>query len=35
LPAIEAFARRWQEQNPWLKNVVSGARDRLDRLSSR
>ncbi|MFC5458444.1 3-isopropylmalate dehydratase small subunit [Massilia niabensis] len=30
LPAIEAFAERWHEANPWLKNVASLARARID-----
>ncbi|MEC4719919.1 3-isopropylmalate dehydratase small subunit [Noviherbaspirillum sp. CPCC 100848] len=32
LPAIKAFASRWQEANPWLKDVASAARARIDRL---
>lgn len=31
LPAIEAFASRWQEDKPWLKDVAANARARLDR----
>ena len=31
LPAIEAFASRWQEDKPWLKDVAANARVRLDR----
>lgn len=31
LPAIQAFADRWHKQNPWLVNVASAARTRLDR----
>lgn len=30
LPAIKAFARHWQEANPWLKDVASTVRARLD-----
>ena len=33
LPAIEAFAGRWQQDHPWLANVAAGARDRLDRMA--
>jgi 3-isopropylmalate/(R)-2-methylmalate dehydratase small subunit len=32
-PAIEAFARRWQEDKPWLKDVAAKARSRLDRAA--
>lgn len=32
LPEIKAFASRWQETNPWLKDVASAARARIDRL---
>lgn len=31
---IEAFARNWQAQYPWLKDVASHARRRLDETSS-
>jgi 3-isopropylmalate/(R)-2-methylmalate dehydratase small subunit len=31
LPAIEAFAGRWREDKPWLKDVAAHARARLDR----
>ncbi|WP_020653618.1 3-isopropylmalate dehydratase small subunit [Massilia niastensis] len=31
LPAIQAFAERWHEANPWLKNVAGAARARIDR----
>ena len=31
LPAIQAFAERWHAANPWLKNVASAARARIDR----
>jgi 3-isopropylmalate/(R)-2-methylmalate dehydratase small subunit len=34
LPAIRAFASRWREDNPWLKDVASTARARLDRVSA-
>jgi 3-isopropylmalate/(R)-2-methylmalate dehydratase small subunit len=34
LPAIQAFAGRWQQDHPWLKDVAAGARARLDRLPS-
>ena len=30
LPAIEAFAQRWQADKPWLKDVALHARARLD-----
>jgi len=30
---IVSFAERWYRDHPWLKNVASGARDRLDRQS--
>jgi 3-isopropylmalate/(R)-2-methylmalate dehydratase small subunit len=33
LPAIEAFATRWREDNPWLADVAAHARARLDRLA--
>jgi 3-isopropylmalate/(R)-2-methylmalate dehydratase small subunit len=32
-PAIEAFARRWQEDKPWLKDVAAKARSRLDQAA--
>lgn len=32
LSSIKAFASRWQEENPWLKNLASAARTRIDRL---
>jgi 3-isopropylmalate/(R)-2-methylmalate dehydratase small subunit len=32
LPAIQAFAGRWQQDHPWLKDVAAGARSRLDRV---
>jgi hypothetical protein len=34
LPAIEAFAARWHDAHPWLKDVASSARGRIDRGSS-
>jgi 3-isopropylmalate/(R)-2-methylmalate dehydratase small subunit len=34
LPAIQAFAGRWQQDHPWLKDVAANARGRLDRLPS-
>lgn len=34
LPAIEAFAGRWHDAHPWLKNVASSARGRIDRGNS-
>ncbi len=33
LPAIEAFAGRWREEHPWLKDVAAQARDRIDRAA--
>ena len=33
LPAIEAFAGRWREAHPWLKDVAAKARDRIDRVA--
>ena len=33
LPAIEAFAGRWREAHPWLKDVAAHARDRIDRAA--
>ena len=33
LPAIRAFASRWQEDKPWLKDVAAKSRDRLDRVA--
>lgn len=30
LDAIRAFAGRWQEENPWLKDVAAAARQRID-----
>jgi len=30
LPAIEAFATKWREDNPWLADVAARARARLD-----
>jgi 3-isopropylmalate/(R)-2-methylmalate dehydratase small subunit len=33
LPAIEAFAGRWREEHPWLKDVAAKARDRIDRAA--
>lgn len=30
LAAIQAFASRWHDANPWLKNVAARARARLD-----
>jgi 3-isopropylmalate/(R)-2-methylmalate dehydratase small subunit len=32
LPAIAAFAGRWREEHPWLKDVAAKARDRIDRV---
>jgi 3-isopropylmalate/(R)-2-methylmalate dehydratase small subunit len=32
-PAIEAFARRWQEDKPWMKDVAAKARSRLDQAA--
>jgi 3-isopropylmalate/(R)-2-methylmalate dehydratase small subunit len=34
LPAIEAFAARWHDAHPWLKNVAACARGRIDRGNS-
>jgi len=33
LAAIEAFAGRWREAHPWLKDVAAQARDRIDRAA--
>lgn len=33
LPAIDAFAQRWHEAHPWMKDVASAARGRLSGLS--
>ncbi|RJF92205.1 3-isopropylmalate dehydratase small subunit [Noviherbaspirillum saxi] len=33
-PEIEAFAKRWYDTYPWLKNVAAVARNRLDRSSN-
>lgn len=35
LADIEAFARQWHESHPWLRNVASTARTRLDEASKR
>ncbi|KRB84035.1 3-isopropylmalate dehydratase small subunit [Noviherbaspirillum sp. Root189] len=32
LSSIKAFASRWQAENPWLKDLASTARIRIDRL---
>ena len=34
LPAIEAFATKWREDNPWLADVAAQARARLDGRAS-
>lgn len=34
LPAIQAFAQRWQQGRPWLRDAAANARARLDRLPS-
>lgn len=34
LPAIQAFAEKWRDANPWLKDVASIARARLDLAST-
>lgn len=34
LPAIQAFASRWHDENPWLKNVAALAKAELDRGSA-
>ncbi|QOL48242.1 3-isopropylmalate dehydratase small subunit [Massilia litorea] len=34
LPAIEAFARRWRQDQPWLADVAAHARTRLDGAAS-
>jgi 3-isopropylmalate/(R)-2-methylmalate dehydratase small subunit len=31
---IEAFARRWHDAHPWLKDVAAVTRTRLDRMST-
>lgn len=33
LPAIQAFAEQWHEANPWLRNLASAARTRLDQVA--
>lgn len=32
LPAIQTFAERWRQNYPWLKDVASSARARIDRM---
>lgn len=33
LPAIQAFAGRWQQDHPWLEDVAAKSRTRLDRVT--
>jgi 3-isopropylmalate/(R)-2-methylmalate dehydratase small subunit len=33
LPAIQAFAERWREDKPWLKDVAANARARIERAA--